>query len=141
MADQTIALREPQLEPRLSGRRLTLAAHGAWTVPNADALEHLIETFSAQQPERAEEPVKEVAIDMGAVDALDTYGAWLIERLFRRYAGTGQELHLIGVAERYRGLIDEIHDVNRRQRRREAAREPAARRARIAWAHRHRWRQ
>ncbi len=115
MADQTIALRaEPQLEPTLSGRRLALAASGSWTAHHAEQIERLIEPFVAE-PIAGQERAQEVAIDMGQVDALDTYGAWLLERLLRRYTDTGREAHLTGVAEHYRGLIDEIHDVNRRR--------------------------
>lgn len=114
MADRTIALlAEPQLESTLSGQRLAFAASGAWTAHHAEQLEHLTESIIAQ-PLAGQENAQEVAIDMGRVEALDTYGAWLLERLLRQCAGAGRETRLIGVADRYRGLIDEIHDVNRR---------------------------
>ena len=114
MADRTIALRaEPQLEPTLSGRRLVLAASGSWTAHHAEQLEHL-PLVGELELGTAPEPLDGVSIDMGRIEALDTYGAWLIERLFRRYAGRSRDVQLVGMAERYRGLIDEIHDVNRR---------------------------
>ncbi|MGO9005387.1 MAG: ABC transporter permease [Beijerinckiaceae bacterium] len=103
---------EPQLEPTLAGTRLALAASGSWTAHHAEALEHLTETILTQ-PLPGQESAQHIAIDMGRIDALDTYGAWLLERLLRQCAGAGREARLVGVAERYRGLIDEIHDVNR----------------------------
>ncbi len=113
MPDRTIALRaEPQLEATLSGRRLALAASGPWTAHHAEQLEHLTETIVTEPPAGRERP-QEVAIDMAEVDALDTYGAWLLERLLRRYTDTGRQARLVGVAERYRGLIAELHGVNR----------------------------
>ncbi|MHB8886437.1 MAG: ABC transporter permease [Methylovirgula sp.] len=103
---------KPRLETTLSGRRLILAVSGAWTAQHAEELEH-VPLVGEPSLETAPEPPDGVAIDMGQVEALDTYGAWFIERLFRQYAGKGRQVQLIGVAERYRGLIDEIHDVNR----------------------------
>ncbi len=50
---------------------------------------------------------------LARIDALDTYGAWLIERLMRQSAGGGRTVQLTNVAEHYRGLIAEIHDVNK----------------------------
>ena len=113
MTDQTLASRiEPQLEARLTGRRLAFVARGAWTAHHAEALDPLVNSFTPQA--QVTEPVEDVSIDIAAIDALDTYGAWLLERLLRRYTDTGRQARLLGVAERYRGLIDEIHDVNRR---------------------------
>ncbi len=113
MTDQSIALHaKPRLETTLSGQRLILVVSGAWTAHHAEELEH-VPLIGESSREAAPEPPGGIAIDMGQVEALDTYGAWLIERLFRQYAGKGRQVQLIGVAERYRGLIDEIHDVNR----------------------------
>lgn len=129
MADQTLALpATPQLESSRSGSRLALSATGAWTAHHAEALEPLIASFAAAP---SQDGVREVAIDMTQVEALDTYGAWLLERLSRQYAGAGRDVHLTGIAERYRGLIDEIHEVNRRR----AASEPKENRLLAAIEH------
>ena len=113
MTDRTLVHAQPQLQSTLVGDRFALAASGSWTAPHAEALEQLTETVLAQSlPGR--QGAREIAVDMGRIEALDTYGAWLIERLSRQCAGAGQEVRLVGVADRYRGLIDEIHDVNRR---------------------------
>ena len=60
--------------------RLELAAAGSWTARHAKALEPLIEAAVAQAPQ-----ARAAAIHMGAVEAFDTYGAWLLERLTRTW--------------------------------------------------------
>ena len=100
---------EPQLERSVGEGRLALTAKGSWTARNAETLDPLIGSFEAQ----ALAPARNVIIDIGEIDALDTYGAWLIERLMRHYSASGRQVQLTGVAERYRDLIHEIHDVNR----------------------------
>jgi phospholipid/cholesterol/gamma-HCH transport system permease protein len=79
-----------------------LIAAGTWTLENSAALERLTASGEAGY------------IDIGAVDRLDTFGAWMIERLARKADG---RLGLVAVPERYRGLLDEVHG---------ALREPAA---------------
>ena len=113
MTDLTLVHAQPQLQSTRAGDRFALTASGSWTAAQAEALESLTESVLAQSmPGR--QGAKEIAIDMGRIEALDTYGAWLIERLSRQCAGPGQEVQIVGVAERYRGLIEEIRDVNRR---------------------------
>jgi phospholipid/cholesterol/gamma-HCH transport system permease protein len=101
---------KPQLQATLRGQSLQLASTGAWTVHHADAIERAIEAMATE----ARPEARDVIIDMSGVDALDTYGAWLIERLLRQFAASGKQTQLLGVADHYRGLIDEIHAVNRR---------------------------
>ena len=64
--------------------RLELAAAGSWTARHAKALEPLIEAAVAQAPQ-----ARAAAIHMGAVEAFDTYGAWLLERLTRTWTASG----------------------------------------------------
>jgi phospholipid/cholesterol/gamma-HCH transport system permease protein len=52
-------------------------------------------------------------IDVAEVGELDTFGAWLIERLARSLTGKGFDISLAGVPERFRGLLDEIHSCGR----------------------------
>lgn len=109
MADPSMeAPADTRLESRLSGRHLTIALSGAWTAHHAEALEPTVNDFLAQPM-----PGQDVSIDLAQIDALDTYGAWLIERLMRQSAGGGRSVQLTNVAEHYRGLIAEIHDVNK----------------------------
>ena len=66
------------------GERLKLAGAGAWIAANAHALEAQIE--AATQSGGA---AKRVDIDMAAVERLDTFGAWLLERLTRSFSARG----------------------------------------------------
>lgn len=86
--------------------RLALKAAGAWTVAHAGVLEALVEAAPSSAP--AGEPV---VVDMSGVNELDTFGAWLLERLVRR---AGPRARIVGVADRYRGLVEELGQVNRR---------------------------
>ncbi len=96
----------PVLNSTMTADRLDLAAGGPWTAAHADALERLID---AVEPQVA--GARRVALDMGGVEALDTIGAWLLERLIRR-PGSGGRAQLTGVSPRYRGLIEEMRTVN-----------------------------
>ncbi len=96
---------ETLLEAKLDGARLTLAGTGDWVAKNARALQVMIET----ETKRA--GIKEVAIDMGAVEHLDTFGAWLLEKLTRTFADRGAATKVTGLKEDYVRLVDEVHGV------------------------------
>jgi len=100
---------EPLLDGTLRDDRLELAASGPWTGTHVDALERLVATAAAQGAQ-----ARRMSVDMTGVAALDTLGAWLIERLLRDAAARGQDAELARLPERYRGLFDELHGVNRR---------------------------
>jgi phospholipid/cholesterol/gamma-HCH transport system permease protein len=102
---------EPLIEPTLHGDRLELVASGPWTGSHVPALERLIEGAAA-----AAASARRVTIDMADVAALDTLGAWLLERLIRRANERGQEADFGRLPERYRGLFEELRRVNRRPR-------------------------
>jgi len=97
----------PTLDERRSGERLVLAATGAWTVEHASELEPLIDAASGTRLKG-----RLVRIDMGRVDRLDTFGAWLIERLLRAWHKRGAEATIEGLPDHYRGLLTEVHHVN-----------------------------
>jgi phospholipid/cholesterol/gamma-HCH transport system permease protein len=93
------------LEGRLDGARLLLAGSGEWTAKNARSLQSCIEA------ETRRAGIREVAIDMGAVGRLDTFGAWLLEKLTRSFAERGATTSVSGLREDFRRLIDEVHGV------------------------------
>ena len=107
-AAPSASLAPPALDRRLNGERLELSAAGPWTVDHASALETLVDDASDQH-----EPMRRVTIDIARVERLDTYGAWLIERLARTWQGAGLEASVVGVSDRHRGLLQEVHGVNR----------------------------
>jgi phospholipid/cholesterol/gamma-HCH transport system permease protein len=94
----------PLLTSASSGGRLDLTAGGAWTAANAGELERLIDGVAAQP--------NVGSIDMRAIQALDTFGAWLLERLLRERRARGEEVQVVGLPERFSGLIGEVHQTN-----------------------------
>jgi phospholipid/cholesterol/gamma-HCH transport system permease protein len=54
-----------------------------------------------------------VTLDMSGVSALDTLGAWVLEKLSRRASSSGRSAEFIGVADHFSGLMDEVRQVNR----------------------------
>jgi phospholipid/cholesterol/gamma-HCH transport system permease protein len=99
---------EPLLRSATQGDRLQLAAGGSWTAPNAADLEALINDAVA----RGKQFVR-VELNMAGVENLDTFGAWLLERLLRDCAESGRGISVTGLSDRFRGIIDEAHQSNR----------------------------
>jgi phospholipid/cholesterol/gamma-HCH transport system permease protein len=97
---------EALLEGTAQGERLLLAGTGAWIAENAHSLEARI----ADESRRTGKP-KRVDIDMRGVERLDTFGAWLLERLVRIYSARGANTQVTGLKDDYRALIDELRNV------------------------------
>jgi phospholipid/cholesterol/gamma-HCH transport system permease protein len=89
------------------GERLALAASGNWVALNAGQLESEIDGAA-----RANGNVRRVDIDMSQVKRLDTFGAWLLERLVRSFTARGAQAQVTGLDDKYRALMDEVHSVN-----------------------------
>jgi phospholipid/cholesterol/gamma-HCH transport system permease protein len=100
---------EPLLTSNLTDGRLALAAAGPWTAAHADAADRLVRTVHFAPAE-----ARNVTVDVAGVTALDTFGAWLLERLMRSAVEHGQEAELVGLPAHFRGLIEKVHQVNRR---------------------------
>jgi phospholipid/cholesterol/gamma-HCH transport system permease protein len=97
----------PVLDSTMTAGRLDLVARGAWTAAHADMLERLVDGVAPQVTDASR-----VRLDIGKVEALDTIGAWLLERLVRRPDRDGKQAELTGVSARYHGLIEEMRAVN-----------------------------
>jgi phospholipid/cholesterol/gamma-HCH transport system permease protein len=104
------------LESSADGGRLRLSGAGAWTAKNARALEASI---SAETRRRG--AISAVDINMAGVERLDTFGAWLLERLVRAFSARGCTTQVEGLKQDCRALVDEVHGVKLE---RPAAREP-----------------
>jgi len=91
------------LDEKAEGERLRLAAGGAWIAKNARSLEKQIEHAG-----RHNDGVKRVDIDMTGVDRLDTFGAWLLQRLVRDFSARGADTKVTGLKDDYRQLMDEL---------------------------------
>jgi phospholipid/cholesterol/gamma-HCH transport system permease protein len=114
---------EPALDSRIGAERLEFTAAGSWTTAHSGALERLVDAAALQAA-----GVRAMTINMAGVQELDTLGAWLLERLIRGVRARGQSAGFIALPERFRGLLEEVHEVNRRPR------APAARPNRIVAA-------
>jgi phospholipid/cholesterol/gamma-HCH transport system permease protein len=99
---------EPLLAATPSGNLLDLRPSGSWTAVNAAMLEQLANAVTPQL-DRSEL----VRVDMAEVRELDTLGAWMLEKMSRRAAADGHRMEMVGVADNYAGLIEEVRQVNR----------------------------
>jgi phospholipid/cholesterol/gamma-HCH transport system permease protein len=95
---------EALLAGKLNGERLELAAGGDWTADNAARLERLV---NAATPKRA--TVRDVEIDMSGIASLDTYGAWLLERILREASDNGAHARVLRLPDRFRTLVETVH--------------------------------
>jgi phospholipid/cholesterol/gamma-HCH transport system permease protein len=98
----------PLLTVTPSGDALELRPAGSWTAANVTALEALSDGVTAQLDRS-----KAVKLDMAEVRELDTLGAWLLEKISRRATAAGHRTEVVGVADNYAGLIEEVRQVNR----------------------------
>lgn len=95
---------------QIDGEQLKLAGIGAWTAQNAGQLEQRIEEAT-----RRHGVVRQVVVDMAKVERLDTFGAWLLERLVRTFSSRGAKTEIVGLKEDYRALMNEVHSVKLEQ--------------------------
>src|SRR5246500_863532 len=96
----------PTLERIAQGSGLALCAAGSWTAPFASRLEDMVadaEKLAGSRPN--------IFIDVSQVSRLDTFGAWLIERLRRSLAQGGIEAKIAGLSANYASLVDEVRRV------------------------------
>jgi phospholipid/cholesterol/gamma-HCH transport system permease protein len=87
----------------------TLIASGPWTAAQSASLERLLAALPSIEPQR-----RNVVIDISGIEHLDTLGAWLLERVIRGYQLQELKPTFVGVPEQFRGLLEKVHDVNRR---------------------------
>jgi phospholipid/cholesterol/gamma-HCH transport system permease protein len=100
---------DPTLTSSAGGMTTTFVAAGNWTAAHSGPLDRLVPAVSS-----TEKIAGRVAIDVSRIEQLDTLGAWLLERLFRRCGLDGQQPVFVGVPDHFRGLLERVHDVNRR---------------------------
>jgi phospholipid/cholesterol/gamma-HCH transport system permease protein len=87
----------------MAGDPSRYAAAGAWTAVHAGELEALIAGV---------EGTGRASIDMRQVEAFDTYGAWLLERLVRERRARGGETAIEALPEHYRDLYTAMGEAN-----------------------------
>src|SRR5258707_13616688 len=97
---------DPTLERIVQGNGLALGATGSWTARFAPVLERMVadaEKLTGSRPG--------IFIDVSQVSKLDTFGAWLIERLRRSLTQGGVEATIAGLSANYSSLVDEVRRV------------------------------
>jgi phospholipid/cholesterol/gamma-HCH transport system permease protein len=97
---------DPTLERIAQGDGLALCAAGSWTARFAPVLERMVadaEKLTGSRPN--------IFIDVSQVSKLDTFGAWLIERLRRNLTQDGVEAKIAGLSANYSSLVDEVRRV------------------------------
>jgi phospholipid/cholesterol/gamma-HCH transport system permease protein len=97
---------DPTLERIARGNGLALCAAGSWTAGFAPVLERIVadaEKLGGSRPD--------ISIDVSRVSRLDTFGAWLIERLRRSLTQGGAEAKIAGLSADYSSLVDEVRRV------------------------------
>ncbi|MGY3576734.1 MULTISPECIES: MlaE family ABC transporter permease [Bradyrhizobium] len=97
---------DPTLERIAQGEGLALCAAGNWTARFAPALERIV---SDAEKLRGSRP--HIFIDVSQVASLDTFGAWLIERLRRSLSDATAEAEIAGLSANYSSLVDEVRRV------------------------------
>jgi phospholipid/cholesterol/gamma-HCH transport system permease protein len=98
------------------GERLALMAAGTWTADRAAELERIIDETA-----RRHVGARSVDIDLAQLERLDTFGAWLIERLKRTFIVRGTAARITGLSDADRGLMEELRLVNQAPARKRAA--------------------
>ena len=96
------------LTATVKGERLGLAATGAWTAERATELEKIVDDMAARYG-----AARSIDIDLSGLERLDTFGAWLIERLGRTFVARGSATRIVNLSDKDRGLIEEVRLVNR----------------------------
>ena len=96
----------PTLEQMAQGNGLALCAAGAWTASFAPRLERIVADAEKLAGSRTN-----IFIDVSQVSKLDTFGAWLIERLRRSLTQGGVEAEIAGLSANYASLVDEVRRV------------------------------
>jgi phospholipid/cholesterol/gamma-HCH transport system permease protein len=96
------------LTATVKGERLGLAATGAWTAERATELEKVVDDAAARYG-----TARSIDIDLSRLERLDSFGAWLIERLNRTFVARGSATRIVNLSDKDRGLIEEVRLVNR----------------------------
>ncbi|SCB42100.1 phospholipid/cholesterol/gamma-HCH transport system permease protein [Bradyrhizobium shewense] len=97
---------DPKLERIAKGNALALCATGTWTASFAPVLERMV-----ADAEKLAGGQQSIFIDVSEVAKLDTFGAWLIERLRRSLTNGPVEAQIAGLSANYSSLVDEVRRV------------------------------
>lgn len=88
------------------GGRLRAELHGRWVVANVETLDRLLGTAPAPAG-------RELDIDLGSVEAIDTVGAWLVHRTASRWQAAGGQATVSGTTPEYEVLLGQVAKADR----------------------------
>jgi len=97
------------------GDRLVFAAGGRWTIPSLAALDAPLHALSPGA-------VREVLMDLAALERLDTAGAVVLHRTSKKFAKDGIQVRLAGLRPEFENLLTQAEHADK-------AREPEAQHA------------
>jgi len=93
----------------MEGDRCRIAAHGAWEVEQAEALERQVAQAVAAI---ARHPaLRHARIDLSEVETLDATGAWLLHLARRALTRRGVEPEVVGARTAHAAMIDRVERV------------------------------
>jgi phospholipid/cholesterol/gamma-HCH transport system permease protein len=98
----------PTLEQVTYPDGVALRASGPWIARHAADLEQIV-----GKAEQLADAKRGILIDVSRVSHLDTFGAWLIERMRRSYAEAGAEPRVMGLSSHHAPLIAEVERVEK----------------------------
>jgi len=97
---------EPGLTIAADGGQLRVAARGSWITPLLGRVGTELDRIEPRGATRG-------VFDLGAVDRMDTAGAWLIERTRARLAEAGGEFSFAGVTPDHQRLLDRVKEAGK----------------------------
>jgi len=92
---------EPAVTERREGRILTVELRGFWDTGTVAALDETMRRLEKTE-------AGTVIIDLARITRLDTAGAWLIERLYRRLKGNRRQVSFVGAKEGWLDLFQAV---------------------------------
>src|SRR6185437_13154138 len=95
---------EAWIESEGGGDALVLRAGGEWCIAAAASLDRTFGRLTLP-------PARRVRIDLAAIEALDTVGAWLVLRLERGLAAKGAEVTIENLARELEPLLRQVEKV------------------------------
>ncbi len=101
MATPDVGRRDGWLNAREEAGTLSLTAGGHWNIAAAQRLEREFSRLGRFKGANAR-------IDLGAVESLDTAGAWLVRRLAAKLERAGTTVEILNVAEAQQALLERL---------------------------------
>ena len=84
-----------------------LQAVGSWTAAVSCEAEQMVDRALAQSA-----GTQPIVLDLAELTELDTYGAWLIERMRRSLSARGQVAGLVNIPSRFRTIFESVRHTN-----------------------------